>query len=112
MCAQPYTAFSGVRSSCESTARNSSFARLAASAAARARCSFSSSRALSMAMASWAATPAMIGSRRSGNIAGFSWPRKSPPMHLAGAGHDRHREVARHRQVAPAASRECGAFRP
>ena len=39
MRAQPYTAFSGVRSSWESTARNSSFARLAASAAARARCS-------------------------------------------------------------------------
>ena len=38
--AQPYTAFSGVRSSCDSTPMNSSFARSAASAVSRARRSF------------------------------------------------------------------------
>ena len=36
-------ALSGVRSSCDSVARNSSFSRLTASALARARCSLSSS---------------------------------------------------------------------
>ena len=38
MRAQPRIAFSGVRSSCESVARNSSFSVLAASASARAAC--------------------------------------------------------------------------
>ena len=80
MRAQPKIAFSGVRSSCESIARNSSFARLAASAAARARCSFSSRRALSMAIGGCAATPATMGSSRSANTPARSWPRKSPPM--------------------------------
>ena len=39
MFAHPYTALSGVRSSWDNTARNSSLARLAASASARASCS-------------------------------------------------------------------------
>ena len=39
MCAQPRIALSGVRSSCETVARNSSFMRLALSASARATCS-------------------------------------------------------------------------
>ena len=45
MCVQPTIAFSGVRSSCDSVARNSSLARLAASAASRASRSFTASSA-------------------------------------------------------------------
>ena len=44
---QPSTAFSGVRSSCETVAMNSSLARLARSASARASCSRASSAARS-----------------------------------------------------------------
>ena len=47
--AQPKTAFSGVRSSCESVARNSSLIRFACSASSRAARSFSSRRARSAA---------------------------------------------------------------
>jgi len=41
ICAHPRTAFSGVRSSCDSVARNSSFTRLASSASWWARCASS-----------------------------------------------------------------------
>ena len=51
MCDQPRMAVRGVRSSCESVARNSSFRRFDSSAAARARTSNSSSRMFSMATA-------------------------------------------------------------
>ncbi len=49
-CAQPMIAFSGVRSSCDRVARNSSFSRLAASASSRAACSRSSSPTRSCSM--------------------------------------------------------------
>ena len=45
MCVHPTIALSGVRSSCDSVARNSSLARLAASAASRASRSFTASSA-------------------------------------------------------------------
>ncbi len=47
-CAHPRIELSGVRSSCETVARNSSFSRLAASASARAFSSRISSLALSL----------------------------------------------------------------
>ena len=56
--AQPSTALSGVRSSWDSVARNSSFIRLAASASSRACCSRARSRTLRSAMAAWSASSA------------------------------------------------------
>ena len=49
ICTHPRIAFKGVRSSCESTARNSSLARLAVSASTRARCARASSSSRSTA---------------------------------------------------------------
>ena len=54
--AQPSTALSGVRSSCDSMARKSSFIRLADSASSRACCSRARSWALRSAMAAWSAS--------------------------------------------------------
>src|SRR5918992_685910 len=53
-------ALSGVRSSCDIVARNSDFARLAASASVRAACSFASRRAFSSELVA-AATEQVLG---------------------------------------------------
>ena len=58
MRAHPYTAFSGVRSSCDSTPMNSSFARSAVSAISRARRSLTSSASRSASPADSAAAAA------------------------------------------------------
>ena len=89
----PRMALRGVRSSCESVARNSSLMSLARSAVLRAARSLSSSafrssaarcmpsyiRALSMAMPAWAATPTASRSERSVNTFTSGCPNSSAP---------------------------------
>ena len=84
---------SGLRSSCASIARNSSFMRERRSASTRAARSLCSSAsrsradfwaisyrwALSIATAAWAATPATMRSVRSVNTPGSGWPKNRPP---------------------------------
>ena len=85
----PSTALSGVRSSCDTVARNSSFSRFAISAVSRAFCTASNSRALSMAIAACAASPAMMRSSLFGEHAGLGVAEKQPAEHLARSGRSR-----------------------
>jgi hypothetical protein len=75
----PSTALSGVRSSCDSVARNSSFSRLTRPASARAARSAATSRALSTACAACAATPTASCCARAANAPGCACARISAP---------------------------------
>src|SRR5439155_585006 len=70
---------SGLRSSWASMARNSSLAWLADSAVRRASSATLYWRALSIAIAAWAASPPSSRSCRSVNRPGAAWPRTRPP---------------------------------
>ena len=93
MCAQPSTALSGVRSSWDRVARNSSFSRFASSAVRY-------SRALSRAMDAHPATPDASSSWRSVNTAWLRVPEEQPAEHDAASPDHRNGEIAPDRQVA------------
>ena len=94
----PSTAFSGVRSSCDTVARNSSFSLFAISAVSRAFCTASNSRALSMATAACAASPMTMRSLF-GEHAWLGVAEKQPAEYLAGPANHRNREITAHGQV-------------
>ncbi len=77
---QPSTALSGVRSSCDTVARNSSFRRFATSADSRAFCTASKSRALSMAIGGLRreAGDDALGALGE-HIRRSEWPKNRPP---------------------------------
>ena len=82
----PSTALSGVRSSCDTVARNSSFSRFAISAVSRAFCTASNSRALSMAIAACAASPATMRSSLFGEHVRLGVAEEQPAEHLSRSG--------------------------
>ena len=88
----PTMALSGVRSSCDSTARNSSFIRFAA-------CASAYSRAFSSATDAHAATPSASRSCCSVNTPVSEWPKNNPPSTSPADAFHRHRQVAADRQV-------------